>query len=110
MGTRRGPANQQHDWDSQLDENGRAYVPLFPDAAEVTAVVIGHPVVCDHPELTVQVTLRDSDRERDSWHVSVNNTGDTAIATRCESAMELPGFRLEERAVTVAAGGHVVLN
>ena len=92
-----------------FDRRGRVWATLFPDYAELTEAVVGHPVVCDRGELFIQVTPKDGRGERDSWHVSVNNPTDLEIRAVFRRAMPLAGLEIDERAVVVPAGGYVVL-
>ena len=96
--------------DLGFDRDGRVYVPLFPDLAAVTSVVIGHPVICDQPELWVQAMRKDDRGDESSWHVSLNNPTDRELRTTCRTGFELPGLKLPRMQVTVPAGGYLVLH
>jgi hypothetical protein len=95
--------------DAGFDGEGRVYATLFPDLAKTTRVTIGHPVVCDREELFVQVTRRDDRGTASSWHVSVNNPTERVVTAKFRTAMQLEGITLPVEAVTIPAGGYVVL-
>lgn len=92
-----------------LDLAGTTYVPLYPDWAERTHVVVGHPIVAgpEGKELFIQVTKVADQPPR--WHVSVNNPTDTVIKTVLRRGMPLPGLEFPDRALDLPAGGYVVL-
>jgi hypothetical protein len=92
-----------------LDFAGNAYVPLYPDLAETTHVMVGHPIVAGAAgkELFLQVT-RVGDKP-DRWHVSVNNPTDQPVAVTLHQAMDLPGLSFPDRKVTLGAGEYVVV-
>lgn len=92
-----------------VDSEGRAWVTLFPDLAQETRVRIGHPVISDVAQLFIQVTRRDDRGLPSSWHVSVQNPGDDDVRATFSLALELPGLTVPHDAVTVPAGGYVVL-
>ena len=92
-----------------LDFDGRAYVPLFPDLAAQTDVMIGHPVVADARgrDLFIQVTPLSGGTTANpdyNWSVVVNNPTDQPIATVLSQTMELPNLQVDTREVTFAPG------
>jgi hypothetical protein len=97
-----------------IDNDGRAYIPLYPDLAERTEIEVGHPIVADARggELFVQVTAL-SGGTRDypdyQWHVDVNNPTDHVITTVVSQNMSLPGLQFPERELTLAPGEFRVL-
>jgi hypothetical protein len=92
-----------------MDLAGSAYVPLYPDYAERTHVVIGHPVVAgpEGKELFVQVTKVAEKPAR--WHVSVNNPTDRAITATLKRSIPLPGLDFPTRPLTLPPGAYLVL-
>jgi hypothetical protein len=96
--------------DLGIDREGRVCVPLFPDLAAMTTVVIGHPVICDRSELRVQVTRKDDRGDDSSWHVSLNNPTERELRTSCRVGFDLPGLEPPRQQVTVPSGGYFVLD
>ena len=92
-----------------LDLSGRAYVPLYPDYAELTHVVAGHPVIAgpEGKDLFIQATKVGQSPDR--WHVSVNNPTDRIIATTLTRTIPLPGLELPQTKITLAPGRYVVV-
>jgi len=93
-----------------FDREGRVYATFFPDHAQVTEAVIGHPVVCDRDELFIQVTRRDDRGGPASWHVSVNNPTDQEIRATFRTAIDIPGLDLSPRTMTVPPGAYLFLH
>jgi hypothetical protein len=93
-----------------FDRDGRVYATFFPDRADLTEAVIGHPVVCDREELFIQVTRRDDRRGHASWHVSVNNPTDREIRATFRTAIDIPGLDLSPRTMTVPPGAYLILH
>jgi len=93
-----------------VDLAGAAYVPLYPDYAELTHVVAGHPIVAgsEGRELFIQVTHVATQPHR--WHVSVNNPTDRTIRTTLRGSMVLPGLDFPETPLTLAPGAYAVLH
>jgi len=69
----------------------------------------GHPIVCDQPELFVEVTARPVSPGELKWHVAVNNPTDTDVTATFRQAMDLPGLAFATQKCTVAPGQYVVL-
>lgn len=92
-----------------IDLAGNAYLPLYPDYAELTHVVVGHPVIAgpEGRELFIQVTHVADKPHR--WHVAVNNPTDRSIRTTLRCSMVLPGLDLPDSPVTLPPGGYVVI-
>ena len=92
-----------------MDLAGNAYVPLYPDLAELTHVVAGHPVVAgpEGKDLFIQVTKVGQNPDR--WHVSVNNPTDQPITTTLKKAIALPGFDFPDKHITLKPGEYTVL-
>lgn len=92
-----------------LDWAGNAYIPLYPDMAEQTHIVVGHPIVAGAAgnDLFIQVT-KVSDAP-DRWHVSVNNPTDQPVTVTLHQAMELPGLNFPDQRITLQAGEYRVL-
>ncbi len=95
--------------EAAVDSAGRVWATLFPDLAQNTRVRIGHPVVSDDAALFIQVTRRDDRGLPSSWHVAVNNPRDDEVRATFSVALQLPGLAVPREAVTVPAGGYVVL-
>jgi hypothetical protein len=89
--------------------DGTAYVPVYVDRAELTRVLIGHPIVADGNggALFIQVTCLGGTPLR--WHVSVNNPEDHPITTALRQAMSLPGLDFAARRLTIGAGEYLVV-
>ena len=92
-----------------LDFDGRAYVPLFPDLATQTDVMIGHPVVADArgKDLFIEVTPLSGGTTANPdyrWSVTVNNPTDQPIATVLSQTMGLPNLQLDAAEITLAPG------
>jgi len=93
-----------------FDFDGRAYAALYPDQADLTHVVIGHPVVCDKPELFIEVMPRSRKKGRGyQWHIAVNNPTDKPVKATFRTGMKLPGLAFRAKTLAIPAGGHVVL-
>jgi len=92
-----------------FDMQGMVRCSLYPDDAETTHAVIGHPVVADEAgkDLFIQVTHLSENPQR--WHVSVNNPTDKDIRTTLRQAIDLPGFSFPTATVSIPAGGYEVL-
>lgn len=84
-----------------VDDHGIVHVSLFPDRVARSHSVVGHPVVCDNPELRIQFT-RLSDEPR--YYVAVNNPTDRPIETTLRKGIDLPGFELPGKPIAVAPG------
>ncbi len=93
-----------------FDFDGRVYAALYPDHSHATQVVVGHPIVCDHPELILEVMPRTDESNRYQWHIAVNNPTDESVTTVFRQSMELPGLSFIEQEHRVPAGGYVVLS
>jgi len=94
-----------------VDLAGRAYIPLYPDLAELTEVEVGHPVVADAQgrELFIQVTALSGGTAAYpayTWSVDVNNPTDDPITTVLSQNMSLPGLLFPTTALTLAPGEH----
>ena len=92
-----------------FDADGRVYAALYPDYAKETHVVVGHPVVCDKPELFLEVMPRSGPDGGYVWHVAVNNPTDANITAQFRQSAQLPGLDFEEQEHVVPAGGHLVM-
>jgi len=93
-----------------FDFDGRVYAALYPDQADLTHVVIGHPIVCDAPALFLEVMPRSRKSGRGyQWHIAVNNPTDQPVTAEFRPALRLPGLAFRKRRVTVPAGAHMVL-
>jgi hypothetical protein len=88
-----------------LDAYGYAYVPLYPNLAPQTHMIVGHPVTAtgsNADQLFIQVThLYDSPAH---WHVSVNNPTNLAITATLHNAFQLPGMKFSDTRVTLQPG------
>ena len=93
-----------------FDFAGRVYASLYPDQSAETQVLIGHPVVCDKPELFLEVMPRSSKESQGyDWHIAVNNPTDRPVSAAFRGGMKLPGLLFEPQTHTIPAGGHLVL-
>lgn len=94
-----------------FDQEGAVYAALHPDMAELTHVIVGHPVVCDDDELIIEVMPRPAAGEdrRYAWHVAVNNPGTETVQATFRQAMPAPGLQFPEQTLSIAAGAYVVL-
>jgi hypothetical protein len=92
-----------------LDWDGCAYIPLYPDMAENTHIMVGHPIVAGAAgkDLFIQVTKISDKPER--WHVSVNNPTDKPVTVVLHQALDLPGLSFPDRPLTLKAGEYKVL-
>ena len=95
-----------------LDDDGFAYLPVYPSRAEHTAAAVGCPVTmtgAGAESLFLQVTH--VSEKPQTWHVSVNNPSLSATVTVrvADAGMGLAGLQLEGQTVTVPPGGMVVL-
>ena len=93
-----------------FDFDGRVYASLYPDQVDMTHVRIGHPVVCDQPELILEVMPRTREGGGYHWRVAVNNPTDQAITTDFRKGMDLPGLAFANQEHTVPAGGYMILS
>jgi hypothetical protein len=85
-----------------LDDEGVAFLALYPDRASCTQVSVGHPVQCADRDLVIEVAmLSDSPPQ---YHVAVNNPTDRPIRTVLKRAMDLPGFAFPDTPVDVPPG------
>jgi hypothetical protein len=93
-----------------LDTYGYAYIPLYPNLAPQTHVIVGHPVTADGAntdKLFIQVThLYDNPAH---WHVSVNNPTEQAITAALHNAFPLPGLSFADKSITLRPGEYRVL-
>ncbi len=78
--------------------NGVAYTNLDLSQADVS-VAIGHPVVCDRPELPITVWW-----QKDGWQVRVHNPGTQQAAAVLRANPAFTGAPQGEKKVTVPAG------
>jgi len=96
-----------------IDLDGRIYVPIAPDLAEIHHVVAGHPVVADAAgqELFLQVTQVSGGTggQPHTWHVSVNNPLDRPVTATIQQNIDLPGLDLEPQTLTFQPGEYRVL-
>jgi len=97
-----------------LDLAGRAYIPLYPDLADLTEVEVGHPVVADGrgQDLFIQVTALSGGTKAFptyQWYVDVNNPTDQRIESTLSQNMSLPGLQFPTTDITLAPGEHRVL-
>ena len=93
-----------------FDFDGRVYASLYPDQSPETHVVIGHPVVCDTPELFIEAMPRSSKEGKGyDWHIAVNNPTDRPVKAAFRVGMDLPGLSFEPQTHTIPAGGYAVL-
>ena len=92
-----------------VDWEGQAYIPLYPDMAPNTHLLVGHPIVAGAAgaDLFIQVT-KISDKP-DRWHVSVNNPTDKPVTVTLHQAMDLPGLSFPDQPLTLQAGEYRVL-
>jgi hypothetical protein len=106
-----------------LDDTGAAHVPLFVGRANLTHVVVGHPVLALSPTATgeeiddggcvtslhIQVTRVNESPA--TWHVAVNNPTahpiDAILVTNAN--MALPGLNLRSRRLSLEPGAYMVL-
>jgi hypothetical protein len=93
--------------------DGRACFPVYAGQAELTHLLVGHPVVADPNgrDLFIQVTcLKDAEGQAaPRWHVSVNNPTNQAIRSTVRKAMDLPGLKLTDATLTLQPGEYKVL-
>ncbi len=92
-----------------FDFDGRVYAALFPDQVPLTHVVVGHPIVCDEPDLVLEVMPRADALGNYTWHVAVNNPADNEITATLQQAMTLRGLNFATQQHTIPAGGYLVL-
>ena len=92
-----------------FDLDGRVYAALYPDYADETHVVVGHPVVCDQSDLFLEVMPRSGPDGIYIWHVAVNNPTDDDVTAEFRQSLDLPGLAFETQVHTVPAGGHLVM-
>jgi len=92
-----------------FDLDGRVHAALYPDYGEFTHIVVGHPVVCDQPELFIEAMPRTGPDGEYVWHVAVNNPMDEEITAKFRQSAQLPGLEFVEQEHAVPAGGHLVL-
>jgi len=71
--------------------------------------VVGHPVVCSHPDLFIEVMPRSGPSGGYLWHVAANNPTDEDVTAQFKQSLDLPGLDFEEQEHTVPAGGHLVM-
>jgi hypothetical protein len=93
--------------------DGRACFPVYAGQAELTHLLVGHPVVADPNgrDLFIQVTcLKDAEGQAaPRWHVSVNNPTNQAIRSTVRKAMDMPGLKLTDATLTLQPGEYKVL-
>ena len=92
-----------------MDFAGNAYIPLYPDKAEKTHILAGHPISADErgKDLTINVMhIFDNPHQ---WHIAVNNTTDKPITTTLKQSMDLPALEFGEMDITLQPGEHRVL-
>ncbi|NOX53153.1 MAG: hypothetical protein GXP27_01685 [Planctomycetes bacterium] len=92
-----------------FDHDGNAYLSLFPDQAELTRVVAGHPIVCDRPELFIEAVPRPVAPGKLKWHIAVNNPTDQPIEATFHQAMDLPGLEFARIRRVIPGGAAIVL-
>jgi len=92
-----------------LDFEGSAHVPLYVDKAEMTQVLIGHPVAADERGKNVAISVMHLFDNPPQWHVSVNNLTDKPVTTRLHQAMDLPGLDFDTTEITLQPGEYRVL-
>lgn len=92
-----------------FDLDGRVHAALYPDYAEMTHVVVGHPVVCDQPELFIEAMPRTGPEGTYVWHVAANNPTDEDVTAEFRQSTKLPGLEFAKQEHTIPAGGHLVL-
>jgi hypothetical protein len=90
-----------------LDDRGVAHLAVYPDYANPTRSIVGHPVQCGNPALIIEVVQLSS--KPTSYRVAVNNPTDAPITTVLTKTMNLPGFTFPDTPVTVPAGGYLVV-
>jgi hypothetical protein len=93
-----------------LDIYGYAYIPLYPNLAPMTHVIVGHPVTAsgtNADQIFIQVThLYDNPAH---WHISVNNPTDQAITATLHNPFPLPGLSFADTKITLLPGEYRVL-
>jgi len=90
-----------------LDDEGVAFLALYPDQASHTQVSVGHPVQCADRDLVIELAmLSDSPPQ---YHVAVNNPTDRRIRTALKKTIDLPRFAFPDTPVDVAPGGYLVV-
>jgi hypothetical protein len=97
-----------------IDDDGRAYVPLYASLADWTEVEVGHPVSADASgaNLFIQVTALSGGTAVApgyEWAVEVNNPTDAPVTTTLRQRMALPNLSFGTQAITLAAGEHRVV-
>jgi len=92
-----------------FDMDGNVYAALYPDRTPETHVVIGHPVVCDKPELFLEVMPRSKKGGGYQWRIAVNNPTNEPVTATFRAGMKLPGLEFTPRRLTIPGGGYVVL-
>jgi len=93
-----------------VDMEGYVHAALYPDQVPETHVMIGHPVVCNQPELFLEVMPRTNPGGGFQWNVAVNNPTDVPVRATFRRGMELPGLDFEPQEHTIPAGGYVKLS
>jgi len=93
-----------------FDYDGRVYAALYPDQAPLTHVVIGHPIVCDNPDVIIESMPRADAAGNLTWHIAVNNPTDTRLwNVTFSQGMSLPGLNFPNRTLTILEGKYQVL-
>lgn len=93
-----------------FDFDGRVYAALYPDQAATTHVLIGHPIVCDNPDVIIEVIPRSDAAGNFTWHVAVNNPTDSVMVNVTFSqGMSLPGLNFPNQTITLLEGTYQVL-
>lgn len=109
-----------HRWSALgLSLAGACHVPLCHGLSLQTHVIVGHPVIpADVNQrmvkaLRIQVTkVEERGRAgavRDVWHVALNNPTTVSITTKLRQGMPIAELFVPSEAVTIAAGGWLVL-
>lgn len=93
-----------------LDLDGSAHFPLYPDLAENTHVLAGHPVAADENGSALKINVVPLSEKPFKWHIDVNNPTDKTITTKLSNAMDLPNLNLPKTKLTIKPGEYKVLN
>jgi hypothetical protein len=92
-----------------FDMHGCIRATLYHCLAEETEAIIGHPVVCDSPDLIIQVTQKPTAGGGYGYHVAVNNPTDKTIRIVLKQNIALPDLQFDQSELTIPAGGYVVV-
>ncbi|MCG2661147.1 MAG: hypothetical protein L6437_12995, partial [Kiritimatiellae bacterium] len=90
-----------------MDDRDMAFLAVYPDNVPLSHSIVGHPVQCDNPKLIIEFAQLNA--KPVEYHVAVNNPTDAPINTTLKKCINLPGFDFADTAITVPAGGYIVV-